>query len=82
MKGYELTFELRKRGYTQAKLAKVIGVTHATVNNVIHNRATSHRVASKVAELIGRRIQDLWPGRYEYRPRKRRKAHKKGGASD
>lgn len=66
-----LQFELRKRGYTQAALAKLIGVHHATVNNVLHGRHPSHRVAEKVAELIGRPIQELFPGRYVYRPRLR-----------
>lgn len=66
-----LQFELRKRGYTQAALAKLIGVSHSTVNNVLHGRATSHPVAEKVAELLGKPIQELFPDRYVYRPRKR-----------
>lgn len=66
-----LQFELRKRGYTQAALAKLIGVHHSTVNNVLHGRETSHRVAAKVAELVGRPIEELFPDRYVYRPRLR-----------
>ena len=66
-----LQFELRKRGYTQAALAKLIGVSHSTMNNVLHGRATSHRVAEKVAELLGKPMQELFPDRYVYRPRKR-----------
>ena len=66
-----LQFELRKHGYTQAALAKLIGVSHSTVNNVLHGRATSHPVAEKVAELLGKSIQELFPNRYIYRPRKR-----------
>ena len=66
-----LQYELRKRGYTQAAFAKLIGVSHSTVNNVLHGRATSHPVAEKVAELLGRPMQELFPDRYIYRPRKR-----------
>lgn len=72
VQGYELIYELRKRGHTQASLAEALGLAHATVNNVLHGRATSHRVASMVAEIVGRRMEDLWPGRYEYRARRRK----------
>lgn len=71
-----LQFQLRKRGYTQAELAKLIGVHQSTVNNVLHGRETSHRVATKVAELLGRPIDELFPGRYVYRPRSRSQARR------
>jgi hypothetical protein len=47
----------------------MIGVHYSTVNNVLHGRETSHRVAAKVTELVGRPIEELLPGRYVYRPR-------------
>lgn len=65
----DIVYELRRIGVTQAMLALELGVRHSVVNNVIHNRVTSHKVAMRVSELLGVPPQVLWPGRYEYRPR-------------
>ena len=67
--GVEIAYRLRLQGWTQAALAKEIGVSDGIVNNVIHNRATCHRVAMRIAELLGSDLQELWPGRYEFKPR-------------
>ena len=72
LRGVEIACQLRLQGWTQAALAKELGVSDGIVNNVIHNRATCHRVAVRVAELLGRSLQELWPGRYEFKPRAKR----------
>lgn len=69
LSGVEIACRLRLQGWTQAALAKEIGVSDGIVNNVIHNRATCHRVAMRIAELLGNGVQELWPGRYEFKPR-------------
>lgn len=69
LSGVEIAYRLRLQGWTQAALAKEIGVSDGIVNNVIHNRATCHRVAMRIAELLGDGVQELWPGRYEFKPR-------------
>lgn len=66
-----MQYELRKRGYTQAAFAKVVGVSHSTLNNVLHGRAKSRRVADRIASLLGQPVQELFPGQYAYRPRRR-----------
>lgn len=71
MKAYEIAFELRSQGVSQADVAAQLGLHHASVNNVVHGRATSFRVATYVANLINRNVHEIWPGRYEFEPRKR-----------
>jgi Ner family transcriptional regulator len=70
--GIEISYHLRMLGWTQAALARDLGVTAGMVNNVVHNRVTCHRVAQRIADLLLQPIQSLWPGRYEYKPRSRR----------
>ena len=65
----EIVFELRRRGLSQVAVAARLGVAHATVNNVIHGRATSYRIASYIADVLQQRLEVLWPGRYEFKPR-------------
>ncbi len=67
---YEIVFQLRKHGVTQSDIAKELNVTYSSVSNVIHGRATSFRIAVRLAAQIGRTVQELWPGRYEFKPRK------------
>lgn len=72
--GIEISYRLRMLGWTQAALARELGVTAGMVNNVVHNRVTCHRVAQRIADLLLQPIQCLWPGRYEYKPRTRKVA--------
>lgn len=72
MAAFEIAYELRRRGFTQADVARRLKVEHATVSNIVHGRATSYRVASLLAAIIGRGVREIWPGRYEFKPRKRR----------
>lgn len=68
----DISYRLRVLGWTQAALARELGVSAGMVNNVVHNRVTCHRVAEHIATLLQEPMQDLWPGRYEYKPRVRR----------
>ena len=69
---YEISYELRRRGLRQADVARQLAVSRATLNNVLHGRATSYRVATHVASILERGVKELWPGRYEFKPRPRR----------
>jgi Ner family transcriptional regulator len=71
MAAFEIAYELRRRGFSQADVARRLRVQHGTVSNILHGRATSYRVASFLAAVIGRGVGEIWPGRYEFRPRKR-----------
>ena len=68
MEPFEIAFELRRRGLSQTDVAMRLGVAHASVNNVIHRRATSYRIASYIAEVLNREVNVLWPGQYEPKP--------------
>lgn len=70
--GIEISYRLKLMGWTQAGLARELGVSAGMVNNVVHNRVTCHRVAEHIATLLREPMQTLWPGRYEYRPRVRK----------
>lgn len=72
LQGLDIAYRLRTLGWTQVALAKDLQVSQGIVNNVIHDRATCHRVALRVAELLGSSLQELWPGRYEFKPRAKR----------
>lgn len=45
---------LLAKGYTIARLARELGVSHATVSKVIHRTGRSARVAKRIAEIIGK----------------------------
>ncbi|WP_448152222.1 helix-turn-helix domain-containing protein [Castellaniella caeni] len=68
MDALELIYLIRRAGHTQVSLARRLGVSRAAVNDVIHNRGQSRRVASYIAEVIGADIHLLWPDRYKECP--------------
>jgi lambda repressor-like predicted transcriptional regulator len=55
---------LEKAGYTQISLAKDLKVSDVAVNHVIYGRHSSRRIAKKIAEITGKSLEELWPGRY------------------
>jgi len=67
----DITYQLKRRGFSQADIARTLGVTPGTVGNVIHDRLTAYEVASHVAALLGQAPADLWPARYTFKPRGR-----------
>jgi len=68
---FEINCRLRRVGKTQAQIARDLGISAATVNNVIHGRVSSFSVAHHIAKLIGCEINALWPDQYIFKPRKR-----------
>ena len=56
---------LRKRGASQAKIARQLGVANTTVHNVIYGGCKSDRIAKFIANIIGMDRAEIWPGRYE-----------------
>lgn len=69
MDALDIIYRLRRLGKTQAALAGELAVSHSTINNVIHNRTTCHGVATHIAVLLSIPVEELWPGRYEFKPR-------------
>ncbi len=57
--------ELQIKGCTQQEIAGLLCVSRTLVTQVIYGRVTSRRVAAKIAEIIHKDINDIWPGRYK-----------------
>jgi transcriptional regulator with XRE-family HTH domain len=60
----EIIYRLRRLEKTQAGIAAELGVSHATVNNVIHSRITSRRVALHISKLLKKPLKRVFPDRY------------------
>lgn len=69
MDALEIIYQLRRRGFSQARLARDLGVSGGVINNVIHDRVTAHGVATAIAALMGCEVTDIWPERYKFKPR-------------
>ena len=69
MDAIEITYRLRRLGFTQSDIAREMEVSQSVVSNTIRGRVTCHRVASRVAALLGQDVQTLWPKRYQFKPR-------------
>ncbi len=80
MDGLEITYRLKRRGWSQVAIAKALGVSPSVVGNVIHGRISSYQVASHVASLLGAGVTELWPQRYVFKPRGRPAHHDAVGA--
>lgn len=79
MDALDIIYRLRRLGKTQAALAGELAVSHSTINNVIHNRTTCHGVAMHIASLLSIPLEELWPGRYEFKPRGQVRLRAPGG---
>jgi len=71
MEPIEISYRLRCLGKSQTQIARELQVSSGVVGNVIHGRITAHAVASYIAQLLGCTIDDLWPGQYTFKPRRR-----------
>lgn len=69
MDAIDISYQLRRIGKSQAQIARDLGVSQSVVGNVINNRITSHGVATYIAGLLESKVEDLWPGRYAFKPR-------------
>ncbi|WP_411888253.1 helix-turn-helix domain-containing protein [Hydrocarboniphaga effusa] len=72
MDSMEITYRLKRLGWSQSDLAREFGITQSVVSNTISGRITCHRVATFIADLLGKNLHDLWPGRYVFKPRRPR----------
>ena len=56
---------LRKSGSSQASSARELGCFPSSVSNIIAGRESSRRVATHIANKLGKTLNDLWPGQYD-----------------
>jgi lambda repressor-like predicted transcriptional regulator len=64
-----INYLLRRKGWSQVEIAKALGMSKASVGNVIHSRVTSHVIATFISCILEREIDKIWPGRYHHTPR-------------
>jgi len=56
---------LEKAGVTQVALARRLHVRQPTVSCVMRGKATSRRIAKAIANVVGKPLSELWPGKYD-----------------
>ena len=70
----DILASLKKKSSSVTAVADQLSVHPATVSKVISGRATSRRVAAAVAQIVGKPLSQLWPGRYDSRSALRKAA--------
>ena len=71
MAPYEINFRIKQAGYRQCDIASKLECSQSMVNNVIHNRASCYGVAKFISELISEPMDEIFPGRYIFKPRRK-----------
>lgn len=64
MKPLDIRIALLRKGLNSRLIARDCAVTDSTVSNVIHGRARSRHVATRISDLTGIPVAKLWPGKY------------------
>ncbi|MBD9359661.1 helix-turn-helix domain-containing protein [Methylomonas fluvii] len=69
MDAIEIIYRPQRLGKSQAQIARELGVSGGVVNNVIHDRITAYEIARHIAGLLECKVDEIWPGRYSFKPR-------------
>jgi lambda repressor-like predicted transcriptional regulator len=64
MKPVEIRVMMLRAGITLAGIARALDVDPVTVYQVVNGISVSHRVRTKIAELLGIDIKRIWPETY------------------
>lgn len=62
---------IKKRGATIAAIAASLKCSEAAVRGVIDGNSKSRRIARRIADFIGRPIDELWPNKYPAKYRRK-----------
>jgi lambda repressor-like predicted transcriptional regulator len=60
MTGLEICFELKKRGWTQIRIARALGVTQSAVHQVVFNRIRSRKIRAFIAAVLNQEVKSIW----------------------
>ena len=60
MTGDRIISLLRKKGYTQRRIAKEFGDSHPAIHYVIYGKSKSRRIQERIAEIIGRPMEKVF----------------------
>ena len=71
MQPLDIQYQLRRRGYTQADIARIADVTSAMVSRVVHGKDRCLAVEVEIEKVIG---VCPWPEAHHRRPRKNGRA--------
>ncbi|SIR05997.1 helix-turn-helix domain-containing protein [Pseudacidovorax sp. RU35E] len=52
---------LRMKGVTPAAIAEQLGVSTPTMSQVISGRSVSARIRNRIAEILGKPVDEIWP---------------------
>lgn len=69
----DIKASLQKAGKPAVRIAEELGINRSCVTRVIRGQ-TSRRVATRIAEVVGKPVSEIWPGKYESAKRRRRTA--------
>jgi len=61
MHAEEIKAAIRMSGTTPAVIADELQVSKTTVSTVIHGRCVSNRVMQRIADVIGKPVEKIWP---------------------
>lgn len=61
MHAEEIKAAIRMSGTTPAVIADELDVSRTTMSTVIHGRCVSARVMQRIADVIGKPVEDIWP---------------------
>ncbi len=64
MNPLDIQYELKKKGITQASIAKDLGVSEMMISNVITRKSVSDRIMQHIAEKLGRDHRAVFPDYY------------------
>lgn len=57
----EIKAAIRMKGTTPAAIADEMKVSRTSLSQVIHNKGTSQRIRTKIADIIGLPEKAIWP---------------------
>ena len=63
----EIKTALRMRGITQAKLADELQVAPSSVNQAISGSIRSQNIQSRISQILGKPIKEIWPNQITLR---------------
>jgi lambda repressor-like predicted transcriptional regulator len=58
----EIRRRLREKEYTQARIARELGISRQRVNRVILKKESGFKIKKKIACVLGLRPERIWPG--------------------
>jgi len=61
MDPFEITYQLRKNGTSQAEIARKLKITRTAVCMIVKGRGESKRVKKAIAKAIKMKISEIWP---------------------